>query len=68
MPTQQNVEGQESGERLPGEEVPEVQLAGDGPQCGKFVFKDGDQDMFCDLPEGHDDSRPCSASLNRSPG
>jgi hypothetical protein len=52
-------------EERQGEETPEVQLAGEGPQCGKFVAKDGDQEMFCDLPEGHPDTTPCSASLRR---
>lgn len=52
-------------EERPSGETPEVQLAGDGPQCGKLVVKDGDKEMFCDLPEGHPDTTPCSASLER---
>jgi hypothetical protein len=47
------------------EGTPEVQLAGDGPQCGKFVAKDGDREMVCDLPADHPDTTPCSASLER---
>lgn len=50
--------------------LPEIELAGDGPACGKFVFRDGDTEMFCDLPEGHPESTPCSAPVtrgNRSP-
>ena len=54
-----------TSEQRPAEDTPEVQLAGDGPQCGKFVAKDGDQDMLCDLPAGHPDTTPCSASLER---
>ena len=44
-----------------------VQVAGDGPACGKFVAKDGDRDVLCDLPAGHPDSLPCSAPLDPRP-
>ena len=50
------------------ENLPHVDLTGDGPRCGKLVAKDGDHDMLCDLPEGHSDSSPCSASLTRNAG
>ncbi len=51
----------QQGER---EDLPEVHLDQDAPKCGKFVCKDGEQDVLCDLPEGHGDSVPCSASLD----
>ena len=48
-------------------ELPQVRLD-DGPRCGKFVAKDGDQDVLCDLPQGHPETTPCSASLERHAG
>jgi len=45
------------------EEAPRVEVAGDGPACGKFVAKDGDRDLYCDLPAGHPDTVPCSARV-----
>jgi len=50
------------------EHLPHVDLTGDGPRCGKFVARDGGQDLLCDLPEGHSDSTPCSASLTGHAG
>ena len=44
--------------------LPEVQLD-EGPKCGKFVAKDGDEDVLCDLPAGHPETTPCSAPLDR---
>lgn len=51
-----------------GENLPHVNLTDDGPRCGKFVAREGDQDLLCELPEGHSDSTPCSASLTRHAG
>jgi hypothetical protein len=58
-------EQQMTSDERQGDEPPEIQLAGDGPPCGKFVARDGDQELYCDLPQGHPDTTPCSASLQR---
>jgi hypothetical protein len=52
-------------EERQAEEVPAAQLEGDGPQCGKFVATEDGHDLVCDLPAGHPESTPCSASLDR---
>lgn len=44
------------------QDLPELHLSDEGPRCGKLVAKDGDQDLHCDLPEGH--SEPCSAPVH----
>jgi hypothetical protein len=49
------------------QELPHVELD-DGPRCGKFVAKDGDQDLLCDLPQGHPETTPCSAAVERHAG
>jgi hypothetical protein len=43
-------------------ELPELHLSKEGPRCGKFVGKDGDRDLYCDLPEGHAETA-CSAPV-----
>jgi hypothetical protein len=55
-----------TAEERTDQELPHVQLD-EGPRCGKFVARDGDQDVLCDLPEGHPETTPCSASLERHP-
>jgi len=46
-----------------GIDLPVVQGVGDDEEkCGKFVGKDGERDLFCDLPKGHSDA--CSAPVD----
>ena len=54
-------------EQRPVGGTPEVELAGDGPRCGKLVAQEDDHELLCDLPAGHPDSTPCSASLPHEP-
>ena len=49
-------------EERPDEDLPELPLSKEGPRCGKFVGKDGDRDLYCDLPEGHAETA-CSAPV-----
>ena len=59
-----NRESTMSADERTDQELPEVHLSQDGPRCGKFVGKDGDRDLLCDLPEGHAEAA-CSASINQ---
>ena len=48
------------------QELPELHISEDeGPRCGKFVGKDGDQDLYCDLPQGHPQAS-CSAPVDNA--
>ena len=49
-------------EERPDQELPELHVSKEGARCGKFVGKDGDQDLYCDLPEGHEEPA-CSAPV-----
>ena len=48
-------------EERTNEELPELHVSHEGPRCGKFVAKDGDRDLYCDLPANHE--TPCSAPV-----
>ncbi|GAA1432221.1 hypothetical protein GCM10009616_21170 [Microlunatus lacustris] len=50
-----------STEKHPSQEPPELHVSRKSPRCGKFVGKDGERDLHCDLPEGHADA--CSAPV-----
>jgi hypothetical protein len=49
-------------EERPDHDLPELHLSKEGPRCGKFVGKDGDRDLYCDLQEGHAEPA-CSARV-----
>lgn len=56
-----------SGAEFGNDELPAVRVADeDEEQCGKWVAKDGERDLMCDLPKGHLESTPCSAPVSRS--
>lgn len=49
-------------EEQSGPELPKLDVSKEGPRCGKFVGRDGEEDLYCDLPEGHGETA-CSAPV-----